>query len=143
MDTEVDFNEHINYIVGKNAQGKTNLLESIYLCAISKSPRTAKEKQMINFDSQYAQVLLNFNTIGGNKNIEIVLNSSNKKIIKVNKVPIIKLSNAHIFLFAIIQDDMVNISHTKILNIWKQAVRSFSSMYTFQKKMARHQRLMC
>ena len=88
----IEFSDGINFVIGKNAQGKTNLLESIYLCAISKSPRTAKEKQMINFDSQYAQVLLDFNTIGGNKNIEIVLNSSNKKIIKVNKVPIIKLT---------------------------------------------------
>ena len=88
----INFNDGVNFVLGKNAQGKTNLLESIYLCAISKSPRTSKEKQMINFDSEYAQVSLDFNTIGGNKNIEVTLNNSNKKIIKINKIPIVKLT---------------------------------------------------
>ncbi|MBQ7880404.1 MAG: DNA replication/repair protein RecF [Clostridia bacterium] len=88
----INFSDGVNFILGKNAQGKTNLLERIYLCAISKSPKTAKEKQMINFDAEYAQVLLNFNTIAGNKNIEIILNNSNKKIIKINNIPIVKLT---------------------------------------------------
>ena len=88
----INFNDGVNFVLGKNAQGKTNLLESIYLCAISKSPRTSKEKQMINFESEYAQVSLDFNTIGGNKNIEVTLNNSNKKIIKINKIPIVKLT---------------------------------------------------
>lgn len=88
----VRFNDGVNFVLGKNAQGKTNLLESIYLCAISKSPRTSKEKQMINFNSEYSNVLLNFNTIGGNKTIEIILSNSNKKIIKINNIPIVKLT---------------------------------------------------
>ncbi len=88
----IQFSDGVNFILGKNAQGKTNLLESIYLCAISKSPRTAKEKQMIKFDEQYAKVLLDFNTIGGKKNIEIILSNQNKKIIKINNIPIVKLT---------------------------------------------------
>lgn len=92
IDSTINFCDGVNFILGKNAQGKTNLLESIYLCAISKSPRTSKEKQMINFESDYAYVNLNFTTIGGNKNIEVILNNLNKKIIKINKIPIIKLT---------------------------------------------------
>ena len=88
----VKFSDGVNFVLGKNAQGKTNLLESIYLCAISKSPKTAKEKQMINFDAEYSKVVLDFNTIGGNKNIEIVLSNNNKKIIKINNIPIVKLT---------------------------------------------------
>ena len=88
----IQFSDGVNFILGKNAQGKTNLLESIYLCAISKSPRTTKEKQMIKFDEPYAKVLLDFNTIGGNKNIEIILSNQNKKIIKINNIPIVKLT---------------------------------------------------
>ena len=88
----ITFSDGVNFVLGKNAQGKTNLLESIYLCAISKSPRTSKEKQMINFNADVAQVVLNFNTIAGNKSIEVILNSSNKKIIKVNNIPIVKLT---------------------------------------------------
>ncbi len=92
INSTIKFEDGVNFILGKNAQGKTNLLESIYLCAISKSPRTSKERQMINFDKEYAQVDLNFNCIAGKKNIEITLNNLNKKIIKINKVPIIKLT---------------------------------------------------
>ncbi len=88
----INFSDGVNFILGKNAQGKTNLLESIYLCAISKSPKTAKERQMINFDKTFARVNLSFNTIGGNKTIEVILNSSNKKTIKINNIPIVKLT---------------------------------------------------
>jgi len=88
----IHFKDGVNFLLGKNAQGKTNLLESIYLCAISKSPRTAKEKQMINFNSDNARVILDFNTIAGNKNIEVILNNLNKKIIKINNIPIVKLT---------------------------------------------------
>ena len=88
----IKFTDGVNFILGKNAQGKTNLLESIYLCAISKSPKTSKEKQMINFNSEWAKIFLDFNTIGGNKNIEIVLSNQNKKIIKINNIPIVKLT---------------------------------------------------
>lgn len=87
----IKFRDGVNFILGKNAQGKTNLLESIYLCAISKSPKTAKEKQMINFEADFAKVFLDFNTIAGSKNIEIILNSLNKKVIKINSIPITKL----------------------------------------------------
>ena len=88
----IKFSDGVNFILGKNAQGKTNLLESVYLCAISKSPKTSKEKQMIKFDESFAKVFLDFNTIGGNKNIEITLNNQNKKMIKVNNIPILKLT---------------------------------------------------
>ena len=91
-DSIVKFSDGVNFILGQNAQGKTNLLEAIYLCAISKSPKTAKEKQMINFDADFARVSLNFQTIAGTKNIEIILNNSNKKIIKINNIPIVKLT---------------------------------------------------
>ena len=92
LNSIISFSDGVNFILGKNAQGKTNLLESIYLCAISKSPKTAKEKQMINFNEEYAKVLLDFNTIGGTKNIEIILSNQNKKIIKINNIPIVKLT---------------------------------------------------
>ena len=43
----LSFTEGLNVLVGANAQGKTNLLEAIYLCAIGKSYRTSKEKLFI------------------------------------------------------------------------------------------------
>lgn len=89
---EITFADGVNFILGKNAQGKTNLLEAIYVCALSKSPRTNKEKQLIKFDEENSQVEISFNTIAGNKTIDIILNNQNKKIIKINKIPISKLT---------------------------------------------------
>jgi len=45
----LEFNPDLNIFLGENAQGKTNLLESIYLLAFTKSYRTNREKELINF----------------------------------------------------------------------------------------------
>lgn len=78
------FNNGINVLVGKNAQGKTNLLESIFLCAIGKSPRTAKEKELIKWDCSYAKVVLEIKHLSGHKKIEFYLFENQSKSIKVN-----------------------------------------------------------
>ena len=44
------FNENVNFIIGNNAQGKTNLLESIFICSMGKSFRTSKDPEMIGFE---------------------------------------------------------------------------------------------
>ena len=49
----------LNLILGDNAQGKTNLLESVCLCCLGKSPRTDKEREMINYDADFARVNIN------------------------------------------------------------------------------------
>ena len=77
------FDEHINLIVGNNAQGKTNLLEAIYFCALGKSPRTKKEVSLIQADKDNAYISLDFHTMAGDKNIEIVINRVGKKQIKI------------------------------------------------------------
>ncbi len=46
---EIEFNKNINIIYGDNAQGKTNILESIFLSSFGKSFRTNKEKELIKF----------------------------------------------------------------------------------------------
>lgn len=55
---EVSFlpDEPITYIVGDNAQGKTNILEAIYLLALTKSFRTKKHDDMILWDQEFARV---------------------------------------------------------------------------------------
>ena len=46
---EINFDKNINIIYGNNAEGKTNLLESIYMCSTSKSHKNSKENEIINF----------------------------------------------------------------------------------------------
>lgn len=57
-----EFKDGINLILGKNASGKTNLLEAIYFCLCGKSFKS-KDTNLISFDSEYfkleASVLAN------------------------------------------------------------------------------------
>ena len=89
---KVELKDGLNFIVGKNAQGKTNLLESIYLLSVGKSPKNSKDKQIINFNQEKAKVAVSFLTNAGNKTIEMYLDKSDKKSIKVNNLNILKLT---------------------------------------------------
>lgn len=87
----VTFDKGLNVLVGKNAQGKTNLLESIFLCAIGKSPRTSKDKEMIAFGKHMAKVSTIVSSSTGKRNIEIFLFDDQKKAIKIGSLPILKM----------------------------------------------------
>ena len=86
--TKTKFNDGLNFIVGSNAQGKTNMLESIYLLSVGKSPKNSKDKQIIRFNQNKAKVGVNFSTVAGNKTIEIYLDKTEKKSIKINNLNI-------------------------------------------------------
>ncbi len=88
----VNFEDGLNFIVGKNAQGKTNLLESIYLLSVGKSPKNSKDKQLIRFNQTKAKIGVDFSTLAGNKNIQMYLDKSDKKSITINKLNILKLT---------------------------------------------------
>ena len=44
---EIKLNKNINIFYGENAQGKTNIIEAIFLCSMGKSFRAKKDKEMI------------------------------------------------------------------------------------------------
>lgn len=52
----LQFSPHVNIFIGNNAQGKTNLLESIYFLALARSHRTSKDTELIRFGEQFAKV---------------------------------------------------------------------------------------
>ena len=52
-DILLELNNNLNIIIGDNAQGKTNLLESIYVLAVTKSFLSINDKNLINFNSRY------------------------------------------------------------------------------------------
>ena len=81
----------LNLILGDNAQGKTNLLESVCLCCLGKSPRTDKEREMINYDADFARVNIEFTSRYGSADIAVVLSKKRKKAVAVNSVPILKI----------------------------------------------------
>ena len=90
----INFDPSINIIYGNNAEGKTNLLESIFLCATSRSHRGSKEKDIINFNEEEAHIKMIFNENEEKKQvIDIQLNKESKKGIALNGIKKEKLSD--------------------------------------------------
>ena len=90
--TKLKLDSRLNILIGNNAQGKTNLLESIFLLALGKSPRVNKDKDLINWDKDNAIIKLTLQKESGNTYIEIRLFKQGKKIVLINGIPIKKIS---------------------------------------------------
>lgn len=89
----LEFNPGINIIYGDNAQGKTNLLESIYVLGLTKSHRSFIDNNLIKEGSNYSQIkgIIKDNEI--DTNYEIQLQSGKSKILKINDDTIKKVSD--------------------------------------------------
>lgn len=83
----------LNVFVGDNAQGKTNLVESVYLCCIGKSPRADRDKDLICWGKESAYVHLRYNSRFGDGEIAVKLNAKGKKQIVVGGAPITKVAD--------------------------------------------------
>ena len=57
---EINFAENTNVIYGNNAQGKTNLLEAVYLFSHGKSHRTKSDAELVKFGNDFARLALEF-----------------------------------------------------------------------------------
>ncbi|MCQ2567479.1 MAG: DNA replication/repair protein RecF [Mogibacterium sp.] len=79
---ELDFDDRRNIIIGENAQGKTNLIEAIYMTAFAKSFRTGNSAELIQFGKDSARVSTYITSEELEKNINIVIRSDGKKMIK-------------------------------------------------------------
>ena len=83
----------LNVFKGKNAQGKTNFLESIYLSSIGKSPKTTKEKDLILWQTTSAKVTIELKKQYFEQKIETFLSTQSKKTIKINGLNIRKIGD--------------------------------------------------
>lgn len=85
-DLELDLRADKILIIGKNAQGKTNILESIYFLSALKSPRTSNNVELINFDAD--KTLINCNLVKSETDVELDFSYSNekKRELALNKV---------------------------------------------------------
>jgi DNA replication and repair protein RecF len=87
---ELKLDKGINIFKGDNAQGKTNILEAIYLCATARSHRTHKEKEIIAWGNEYAHVKINLQKHYVQDIIDFHL-SQKSKAAAINRMPINKL----------------------------------------------------
>ena len=90
---KIKFSPNINLIVGKNAQGKTSILEAIYYSAIGRSAKTTKDSELINWSKERANFKLKLLKESGTKEIEINFSRSQKKSIRVNGVNLLKIGD--------------------------------------------------
>ncbi len=93
---EIEFSDGINVIYGENAQGKTNILEGIYLFARGKSFRAFKDKELVKFDKSCAYAIMDFEKNGINNKGSMTLGVEipkyqNKRFYR-NKVKVTKTS---------------------------------------------------
>ena len=101
---ELDFDESRNIILGENAQGKTNLIEAIYMTAFARSFRTNNSADMIMFGESSARVNTDITSEDIDKNINIIIRSDGKKMIRKDGKVISKttelLNNVVVIIFS-------------------------------------------
>ncbi len=79
--TVLEPDEEINIIYGKNAQGKTNMLESIWLFTGCRSFRGSKDNEAINFNSTKADLYMDFNAFDRKQNASLEISDGRKFIL--------------------------------------------------------------
>lgn len=88
----MEFSNGTNILFGDNAQGKTNILESLYVCATSKSHKGSKDREMIQFKQNESHIRTVIEKNSFSNQIDIHLKKNSAKGIAVNQVPIRKAS---------------------------------------------------
>ncbi len=98
---KIEFSNNINIFYGDNAQGKTNIIEAIFITAFGKSFRTSKERELIKYKEDFLNISLKYKNKDREGNIKVQI--ADKKNIFVNGLKIKKLSellgNINIVLF--------------------------------------------
>ncbi|MDD4834291.1 MAG: DNA replication/repair protein RecF [Lutispora sp.] len=83
----------INIFYGENAQGKTNIVEAVYLLTMGKSHRTQRYNEMVKWDENDSRICIKFKKDDFDYNIDFVMKRNQKKQIKVNGIRLEKLSD--------------------------------------------------
>jgi len=86
------FDDKVNIIYGNNAQGKTNILEGIYMFSLGKSNRAQKDSEVINFKNNEAQIKMIFEDSRRENEAKIIISKDKRKTIYLNDIPVKKNS---------------------------------------------------
>ncbi|MCQ6276642.1 DNA replication/repair protein RecF [Bacillus sp. V3B] len=100
---EIQFENKVSFILGENAHGKTNVMESIYVLAMAKSHRTSNDKDLIRWDQEYAKIEGRVQKSNSSLPMELIISKKGKKA-KYNHLEQKKLSqyvgNMNVVMFA-------------------------------------------
>ncbi len=147
----ITFDPGINFLYGDNAQGKTNILEAICLCCFLKSPRGAKEREMILFGEEEAHIRMEIDKISGSHRIDFHINKKSKKSMALNGFPVKQATEIFGFMnIVIFSADDLNIikngpsARRKFLNreISGTNLLYMKNLYSYQKVIQNRNRLL-
>ena len=79
---DVDFDKNVNIIIGNNAQGKTNLIESLYVTSFGKSFRTNRDSELVKFGRDYARISIEAEKEYFDTTVEVLIKKDSKKSVK-------------------------------------------------------------
>lgn len=88
----VSFCEGVNILYGNNAQGKTNLLEAVWLASSARSFRATREEQLIRFGEDFATLSVDF-TAERRQNITMKYQRGRRHVYEINKNKVTRLSD--------------------------------------------------
>ena len=88
----IHFDHKVNVILGENAQGKTNLMEAIYVLGFTKSHRTPRDKELIQWDAEYGKIKGRVFKKNRSLPLEVIFSSKGKKA-KFNHIEQKRLSD--------------------------------------------------
>ena len=94
----LEFSSRTNILFGDNAQGKTNILEAIYLSGTTKSHKGSKDKEMIRFGCEEAHIRMVVNKNDLDHQIDLHIKKNRSKGIAINQMPIKKASELFGFI---------------------------------------------
>ena len=86
----MEFHPEKNILYGDNAQGKTNVLEALYFCGMTKSHKGSKEKEIIRMNQKEAHLRMCIEKKGVTRRIDMHLKRSKPKGVAIDGIPIRK-----------------------------------------------------
>lgn len=89
---KIEFHDKTNILFGDNAQGKTNILESIFVCGTTKSHKGSKDKELIKLGEKEAHIRMHLKRKGMSHRIDMHLRKNKGKGIAIDGIPIKKSS---------------------------------------------------
>ena len=85
---KMELDEKTNILYGDNAQGKTNVLEAIYLSGTTKSHKGSKDRELIQFEKEEGHIRCNVEKAGMDYRIDMHFRKNKSKGIAINGIPI-------------------------------------------------------
>lgn len=89
----IDFSSGTNLLYGDNAQGKTNILEAVYLGATTKSHRGSKDRDIIQFNASESHIRIQYEKQDIMHQLDMHLKKNKAKGVAIDRIPIRKSSD--------------------------------------------------